>query len=427
MSGETIDNPAKFGEALASQRVIPGDTILLKPGTYKGNWLVSVGGTVSAPITIKPVTPGTVVIDGSIQTNLPYVTLQDLEIKYSGWVDRVSDSNPDTPGVTLNAQGCKVINCYIHDVFQGVSAFESAPGAEIYGCVIQNCGWDSVKGRGHGIYLQNQGNEKLVKHNLLHPGYSNYGIHAYYENGHLDNVTFDGNIHQGCIFLAGGHNTGAQGVVVKNNHVRGGYAYLGYTNPANVDIQILNNYFTQTQHSPWVYGWASAVVTGNKIYSDFASENPRVYRPGEDEVTWNNNAYGLSAANPFYFENNASVLTFAQWQALGFDLESTFSPSLPTTNDVILLPNTYNANRITVVNYNWQGLEVVSVNLGDLAFGNYRAHNSQDFAQDYFDFTYTGTSVDFPMTGHTVAVPTRGTARAETTFPTFGAFVLEKI
>lgn len=426
MSGETIDNPAKFADAISSSRVVPGDTLLLKPGTYTGDWIVNVSGMPSAPITIQPITKGTVVIDGSIQTNLPYVTIRDIEIKYSGWVNRISDANPDKPGVILNAQGCKLINCYVHDVFQGVSAFESSPNAIVYGNVIQNVGWDSVKGRGHAIYLQNIGGTKLIKRNIIHPGYSNYGIHAYWEEGHLYNGQFVENVHQGCIFLIGG-GSGATGALVDSNHIRGSYGYFGYTNLNNVDLVCTDNYFTGTEHSPWVSGWASVTVTGNKVYSDFASENPRILRVAGDTVVWNNNDYKLSAALPFYDENNGSPLSFADWKTMmGLDADSTFSTDLPTTNEVVLIDNEYDAGRMTVIIYNWEGLESVAVTLTGLANGDYRAHNTQNYSADYFDFTLAGEAVNFPMTGHSVAVPTQDTAaRTETTFPAFGCFVVE--
>lgn len=109
--------------------------------------------------------------------------------------------------------------------------------------------------------------------------------------------------------------------------------------------------------------------------------------------------------------------------------------SPPTTNVIVVRPNTYEANRANILVYNWQGLTTVNVDLSAaVAIGTpINIMNAQDyFNTAVYSGTYTGGTVNLPMTGLTVEVPIGGPGGdAGATYPTaslaspaFAAFIV---
>jgi hypothetical protein len=83
-------------------------------------------------------------------------------------------------------------------------------------------------------------------------------------------------------------------------------------------------------------------------------------------------------------------------------------PNYPTTNVVFLLPNAYEANRASIVIYNWQGLSNVSVDLSSVVASGVPINifNAQDFyGVPVYTGVYGGGTVSLPMTGLTFATP----------------------
>lgn len=76
MAGLEIGDPVTLAQVLASNNIFPGDTIRLRAGTYSGNWLANIGGTLAAPVKIMPYNGEAVKIDGTwLFGNLPAVRL----------------------------------------------------------------------------------------------------------------------------------------------------------------------------------------------------------------------------------------------------------------------------------------------------------------------------------------------------------------
>jgi hypothetical protein len=177
MSGLIEADPVHFIEALNSSRIYAGDTLLLKDGTYTGNWVVKWSGTQAAPITIKPLHPGMVTIDGSLIMGA-WQTWRDLDFTDSG-----ADRTISTPGITMNYAGCQLIGCYVHDLrSSGVSWFGSGVGA-VKECRFKNNGFlHDGSGAGHAIYTHNNGGGlREISRNLFEYQMGAYTIHIYSE------------------------------------------------------------------------------------------------------------------------------------------------------------------------------------------------------------------------------------------------------
>ncbi|HEY6118548.1 MAG TPA: hypothetical protein VIV66_01255, partial [Pyrinomonadaceae bacterium] len=127
-------------------------------------------------------------------------------------------------------------------------------------------------------------------------------------------------------------------------------------------------------------------------------------------------------------------LSVAQWKALGYDANSTFSPcGTRPSGSVTLDPNAYDTNRANLIISNLSGSPTVSVNLGSFLNNgdSFEIHNAQDY---YGPLVASGTyngPVTINMNGLTVATPvgynsTMTPLAQMTSGPQFGAFILIK-
>jgi hypothetical protein len=109
---------------------------------------------------------------------------------------------------------------------------------------------------------------------------------------------------------------------------------------------------------------------------------------------------------------------------------NSYLASKPTSNVISVRPNQYEAGRANIVIFNYQKLSTVSVNVSGIGLNTgdvYELRNAADFYSDVITGTYNGSSINIPMTGHTVARPVgQNFALPPSTFPDFGAFVIMK-
>jgi hypothetical protein len=104
----------------------------------------------------------------------------------------------------------------------------------------------------------------------------------------------------------------------------------------------------------------------------------------------------------------------------------------PTTGDTsFVIPNKYESGRAHIAIYNWGKSDTVDVDLSKtLAVGEmYRIRNAMNYYDDLpLEGTYQGGRLRLPMNAQrwTMAKPRAGTI-AQTTYPTFGAFILERL
>jgi hypothetical protein len=439
MAGLTVDNPVTLTEVIKSQRVIPGDTIILLPGIYEpvgGKYISMLNGTEALPITIKPQQQGTVRINGGVEIitgKSNYIKLLDLEIAPTptnrSFADYASVDYPDTLYIT--GKGCTVAGCYLHDGMQNLSLY-GAGTAKITENLFANCGFMNPDG-GHGtnIYTHNHNGGSIeIYNNLFNAPFGDHSVNHWSAsiNGVRDYYTHH-NALAGKIAFFGSET----GIVDDNkfyyNHIYNGQIRLGRPSELNAVTDVQHNRVYCGAY-PFLFYWQrQANVTNNYLYS--GSEYVAVIAESEysQSNVFNENTIHLSKSPAKYYRLSVDSLSLEEWQALGYDLNSTYIQGLPTTNEIFVYPYSESERWVgMIVIWNWELLESVSVDLSTIceSGSSYKLRQMQDY-DDTADFYYTGAAVSISMLNHTVKKPTAWEEELNpTTFPTFGCFVVEK-
>ncbi len=273
----SIGSPWDLQTALNQPSTVhAGDTIWLRGGTYTGHFTNNLNGSSSSPIIVRQYAGERATIDGYDGTSStdPAITVDGSYTWF--WGFEVTNSSPNRttnnggntpppgrgPGFYLGAPGVKLINLVVHDTSQGLDVWEAATDAEVTGNIVYYNGWDDLgtRGSGHGIYTQNLTSTKHFYDNILFEGFS-YGIHAYAEGGHLDNLQFQGNTSfdngglshvspYAANLLVGGTENMAQNPALLDNYTYfpsgGKYSNLGYEAGCS-NANVTGNYFAGGQ------------------------------------------------------------------------------------------------------------------------------------------------------------------------------------
>ena len=405
----SLNNPWRLQIALDHpSAVLPGDTIWLRGGIYNAPPYTShLVGTSAEPIVVRQYPGERARIDGNYNGN--EVTLNVLG-KYTWfWGFEIFNSDPTrwTPdgsfpprrgtAIHLSGDGTRMINLVIHDTSQGVLTPETASGARIYGTVFYFNGFDAPdRGHGHGIYAQNVGaTTKQIYDNIMFQQFG-WGIHAYGEGGHMDNLDFQGNISFNNGGLSGGWHAnilvGGTQNVAANPKLNANYTYnsdylskndLGYAAGCS-SPNVTNNYFVGDQ-SLDVNGCSSLTLTGNSFVGPIS---------GFSQSSFPSNTY--------------------------------YGSTLPSGVKVFIRPNAYEAGRANIAIYNWDLDPTVSLDLSSvLSTGSaYSLTNAQNpFAAPVVSGVYDGGSISVPMTSLAPATPI-GVPAPPATGPEFQAFIL---
>jgi hypothetical protein len=393
-------------------KVTPGSVIWLRGGKYSGTFVSLLNGTPSAPIIVRQYANERATLDGGLEDGVvlavagSYTWFWGFEITATGG-DRFASTNPElrrAAGVT-NAQypgmgvGCKFINVLIHDTLLGFGWWRDAQNSELYGNIIYNNGWDMTdRGHGHGIYAQNETGTMRISENIVFNQFGE-GITLYGSaTAPLNNFFVSGNIvfDNGAIsahgftrnLLVGGGKPAQNPTVVDN------YTYypdrccgtndIGYVGGCT-NLNLSRNYFANGGDTALTLGYCSVTaLSGNTFFG---------------------HTYGF----------NSAVAP-----------DNTYHASRPTTNKIVVRPNTYEVGRANIVIYNWtrQTSVAVDISTARIPLGrSYTIRNVQNYFGPTLKGTYTGAPVNIPMSGWTVAAPDRATT-PPSTFPEFGAFVI---
>ncbi len=293
----STERPWRLAFALSHPpEVKPGDTIWLRGGVYSGSFVSFLAGTPANPVVVRAYPGERVTLDGGTSVGSVVLTVSGRYAWYWGLEVTSSDSDktsasddnwPDDigPGYgiaagTESSTGLRFINLVVHDTAMGIAAMSAWSDTEIYGCLIYYNGWNALSGsKGHGIYAQNETGTKKIVENLIFQQFS-HGVHAYTEDGYLDNIWVEGNIlfangvvsgYEGRNLLLGGSQV-AQNPTVRSNMLYNGpdrpassfdIGYLaGCTNPTIVDNYIVDN--------SYVVNCKGGVRTGNSRRSAVA-------------------------------------------------------------------------------------------------------------------------------------------------------------
>jgi hypothetical protein len=378
----SAENPWDLATALSQPgAVLPGSILWLHGGTYGGSFASDLSGAEGQPVTVRSYPGEWAVIDGgpSGETTL---TLRGSWTVYQGF--EVTNSNPERwggrpEGMYVVGENLKLVNLVMHDL--GNNGFwTSALNLEIYGCILYNNGYDdSDRAHGHAIYTQNLDGTKRIVENIIFNGYS-FGIHAYTEGGSIQGFDIIGNVW----FLSGAAALGTG--TLKDNCLVGGLqpaarvllqenfgwadspttrsVRLGYDNPDNEDVTLLDNYFVG--ETSFAQPWASITMTGNTFLSAVEGVDTSLYP------------------------------------------DNTYLDERPAGVDVHVRLNAYESQRAHVIVYNWDLAGSVDVDLSGVLLpgARYEVRNAQNyFAAPVAEGIYDGSPVTLPLAGLEPAQP----------------------
>jgi hypothetical protein len=430
--------------------VQPGDTIWLLGGKYgdgKTYFISQLTGRPQVPVIVRQFPGERATIDGSLIVNGAYAWYWGFEVT-SSVTDRTGDhSNPAAgtlDGVEVNGPYTKFINLVVHDTREGFGVWTPAEGAEVYGSIVYNNGWQGPdRGHGHGIYTQNQNAQKHLGDNIIFNQFG-VGIHAYGSaKAFVQNYLVDRNIvfNNGALSTDGrtdnilfGVGGSLAGLRFESNYTyhtpsanigtsRIGWSYGG----ANQDVVLQNNYFIGGYISLEVRGWTSMNVSGNTFYSaTFAGiylQLPSPHKP--NALTWDENTY--YGPEQFYLQGQRR--SWDAWRAgMPIDAKSKYAPSPPAGVWSFVNPNAYEPGRGNIVIYNWDKKSSVEVDVSPIlqAGANFEVRDAENFfSPPVLSGAYKGGTIRIPMTGLTAAQPNGAVPNPPRhTAPEFGAFVV---
>jgi hypothetical protein len=333
------------------------------------------------------------------------------------------------------------INLVIHDAAQqGITFWDEAVDAEVYGNIVYNNGTHG--NQDHGIYVHNMSGTKVVMDNVFFDNKS-YGVHVYaqIEDGPQRNVHLVGNVsfNNGSIstefsaksnILVGALGVPDEGMQVIDNMLyysgqAGENMRIGYE-AANKDVHVRGN-TVWGGATALVFGdWQQATVQSNLIGGS-ADMVSLLNAPGS--FTWGSNNYYRDAAAQAWRTQAGSALALAAWKSATGLGSSDQAPAVkPTATKVFVRANKYEQGRAMVVVYNWGSQSSVDVSLaGVLRSGQrYEVRNVQDiFGKPIVSGTYSGGTISLPMSGVNAPMPIgRATATPPKTGPFFDTFVV---
>ena len=431
----SMSHPWDLATAMANVagKIQAGDTLWMRGGRYVGDFRTAVSGSSSRPVVFRQYPGERATIDGTLRADGTDVWFWGFEVMRSVPTGRL-------PAVESRGARQKFINLVIHDAAQqGITFWDEAADAELYGNIVYNNG--THENLDHGTYVHNISGTKLIDDNVFFDNLA-YGIHVYVKGGEgaQKNVHVVGNVsfNNGTIsntypakgnLIIGGEDPGQGHQAIDNllyfSGNDGVNLQLGYT-AENQDIVCKGNTVWGGSTAFMIGHWSSAVVQGNTIggASDVVSlmDAPSSY-------SWSGNTYYRSATAAAWRDASGSDLTLANWQhATGLGASDHVEGTVPATTEVFVKPNKYEAGRAYVVVYNWGHNSSVSADLsGVLRSGQrYEVRNVQDiFGAPVASGTYSGGGITLPMHGVTPPAPIgRSTRTPPKTGPNFDTFVV---
>jgi hypothetical protein len=419
-----------------------GATILLRAGTYRGQFTSYLTGNSGAPIVVRPYAGERVILEGT-NNDVPVLNVNGAWADFRGL--EIFNSNPNrtvyrAEGANVMGQNIRIINCVIHDTGNGIGTWVAATNSSVYGCLIFNCGYqgpDPDRGHGHGIYAQNDTGTKLLQDNII-CGQFGFGLHIYSAASSITGFDIIGNTifnnganirqPQGNECLIGGM-TPFDRITFHNNMVYGisgpdiaSFAWFGYQLGLNTNksLDMQNNYMAQPKTV--IYHASNLTLLNNTfipVEYGFA-----VYKVTNSPYVWDRNTFYDPLGGVMWGDGSCK---WEQKQTdYGYDLNGTLVLSAPTITKTFVRTNVYERGRANIIVYNWGRQETVEVGLANvLPLGTgYEVRNAQNFlAPPVYVGTYDGQPLRLPMNGLAAAVPV-GMANPRPTSPQFNTFIL---
>lgn len=408
----------------------PGYTLYLRGGVYAGEFDSTLRGDNGLPMVIRPYPGERAIIDGALDINGAFTTWIGLEIRYSGWVTRVSQEPGNVPSdlprrdLNIYGVGTRLINCIIHDL-SNFGWWGPATDSELYGCLIYSNGWAGPdRGHGHGVYTQNRpGGRKVWRDCITWGHYSTCGKVYSASNAPLKHYDISGLIcgpSGDSRFLVGSDDGSTEDVTVSGVMTYG--AAVNFSDALlSSSIAFDQCYIVSDKDIPIVLSsWHNLTGLDNTIIGGNGDDpSYRVVALAANRGAWqlDRNSYHYTGPNPRPFrEEGIADRTFAQWQQVtGLDAQSTYQRGAPTANKVVVQPNEYDPNRFHVAVWNWEGLASIPAPLT----GRYT--NAQNTSEQI-----TCTKGDpLPMHTWSTVAPIGASAPIAAHDPRFCCFIVE--
>lgn len=389
-----------------------GDTLWLRGGVYKGEFVSYLNGASGAPIVVRSYPGERATIDGVndaghsiFQVSGAYTWYRDFEIMSSN-TNRTSPSVSGWGITTMQTPGhpgLKLINLVIHDTL-GNGFWIDATDMEMYGCIVYYNGYKGTdRGHGHGIYAQNATGTKRFTDNIVFQQFDKGMQFFGGTNAPINNMDVEGNTVFQNGYIDGTESNNIEiggGVVAQNPVFKDNYSYY-----ANIGKQDIGGYNT--------------AGTSNLVYQNNydAADN--------DWPTTFSGLHGFTISGNT-FRGHAGAFATSLYPSNSYYLGS---PPPAAPNKVFIRPNAYEPGRANVTVYNWSKTSSVSVDLSSvLKVGDvFEVRNAQNFfGAPVLTGTYGGGAVVLPMSGLVSAAPA-GWVTPASTGPEFNVFVVRRV
>lgn len=463
-------NPWDLQTALNQPAAVqPNDTIWLRGGTYAGFFTSNLNGSPGQYIYVLqyPNERATLVDNrqyasgATLQVNGSWTIYKDFEVTNSNTNRSSLNSASFRPmGLQVQAPNTKFINLIIHDTGHGFGFWKEAIDAEIYGCLIYNCGIANSPGNynthGHGIYTQNNTGIKRIRHNMIFNQFG-FGIHAFPDPGNLNGYDIDGNtlfnngvltndtMRYNNILINPYPPYTAENITVQNNlsyDSKNAYTYtsileadifLGSTNVNCSNLSMENNHLMGKGRAGVALLQWDTIHYSNNISYYLTNGSAAIALPSGGSYTanqWDNNTYFTGANTSNFSIQYSPLVNFSTWQTTtGFDANSTYLTANPSSTDIFIQPNLYENGRANVIIYNWNALSTVSIDLSSIGLADGQSFEIVD-AQNYFGtpiyagvYAASSPTIDLAVSGLSPAPPL-GLSALPTTAPEFATFIV---
>lgn len=326
----------------AVDTVTPGDTILVQSGTYAG-MRIGQSGTANSWMKVAAAPGANVLINTPGPDNA-----HDSNIELENWdgdgtvsywiIEGLEVANAPNWGIDMRGNED---NHSHHFIIRGNNVHHNGLNSSSTGIftghvddiVVEDN--DSHHNGEHGIYLSNSGDRFTVRRNLLHHN-ANCGLHM---NGDLsqggDGTISDGLVERNTIYenglggCAGINMDGVTNTIIRNNllyqnHATGIAIFQQDGAVCSHDNRVLNNTLVMASDARWAILLSATGCTNNKLYNNilytYHAWRGVISLPAPTVAGFASD-YNVVMSR-FSTDDGDTVLTLAQWQALGYDTHS---------------------------------------------------------------------------------------------------------
>lgn len=317
----------------AVESISSGDTIVVQTGTYSGA-RIEQSGKAGSPIVLMAAEGSGVVLNNAGNNNKHDSILEIETWEGSGivthWVIQGFEiKNSLRYGIDIReTNNITIKNNYVHNS-QSTGIFT----AFCDDVTIENN--ESSNNGEHGIYYSNSGDRPIIRSNILHDNYG-CGVHM---NGDIsmggDGIISDGIVEKNTIYengTGGGSGINMDGVtntiirnnLLYNNHASGISLYQIDGAVCSRNNKVLHNTIVMPNDGRWALNISNSGCTGNKVLNNILY-NAHSYRgsiliPEINLVGFESNYNVL--INKFSANGGNSSINLQEWQALGYDTNS---------------------------------------------------------------------------------------------------------